>query len=97
MLIMSDEIKLEKHDMINMWSKMFPVSKMNMCCYNLTLLDKLDYIFDVLSRIHDLGFHRQEKFSELIIQGFIEALNSKKFLIACKILAQFAFILEENS
>ena len=52
MLLMTDEIRLEKHDMIQMWSKLFLVSNMNMCCSNLTLIGKLDYIFDILSKIH---------------------------------------------
>ena len=68
-----------------------------MCCYNLTLMGKLDYIFDILSIIHQLGLHRQENFSELIIQSFIKAITSQQFLIAVKIFDKYVFVLDENS
>ena len=77
-----------------MWTKLFPVSNMQIIVYNLTLIGKLDYIFDILERRSKMGLQREEKFCELIVQAFIEAVKTRQLFIAIQIFNKFAFVLE---
>ena len=82
---MTEEIKLERQDMIKLWIQLFPLSDISKCCSNLARIGKLEYVSDMVEYLISTGQDKSDYFSILIVESFKEALRKKEFHIAIQI------------
>lgn len=70
---------------------------MSRCCSILSVLGKLDYLFDVLKKLGTQDSKKADEVqSEFIIESFKEALNTNQFVFATKLKHLYDFFLEEH-
>ena len=91
-------MQLSRACIVAIWIQLFACANLELCCNKLTSIGALDYVFDVIRYFIDRKelYQSSGNCSELIIEGFKEALESNQFKIAIKLMHDYEYILQIN-